>query len=140
MIRRRTDYPYGLELTRFLLQDNAVMQAESELISISSILPKNPELHLQVAELFLQARDFERALAEYENVLRVEPTNTEALLGAGYAAFQLRRYRDVENNLSRHRRWTLARTGRPFAADRCNNGLGAWPCIFHASACAYSLR
>ena len=90
-----------LELTRILLQDNAVMQAESELISISFILPKNPELHLQVAELFLQARDFERALAEYENVLRVEPTNTEALPGAGNAAFQLRRYRDVENYLSR---------------------------------------
>jgi len=89
------------ELVRYLLQRGALTDAQSELISISSVMPDDANSHLQLGDLFFQAQDFERALAEYQQALRKEPSQVRAALGAGKAAFELRRYREAENYLSR---------------------------------------
>jgi tetratricopeptide (TPR) repeat protein len=95
---------YGLatrfELVRFLLQRKAFVDAQSELISISSGLPSDPPLHLQLADLFYQSQDFERALTEYGYVLSRNSGELQAATGAGKSAFQLRRFRDAERYLS----------------------------------------
>jgi tetratricopeptide (TPR) repeat protein len=51
--------------------------------------------------LFFQAQDFQRALDEYEHVLRKQPSQLQAAVGAGKAAFQLHRYRQAEKYFSR---------------------------------------
>ena len=89
------------ELVRFLLQRKALVDAQSELISISSTLPNDPALHLQLADLFYQSQDFERALTEYDYVRSRNSGEQQAAIGAGRAAFQLRRFRDAEKYLSR---------------------------------------
>ena len=89
------------ELVRFLLQRKALADAQSELISISSGLPNDPALHLQLADLFYQSQDFERALTEYDYVLSKNSGDLQAAIGAGKSAFQLGRFRDAEKYLSR---------------------------------------
>jgi len=81
-----------LELIQFLVQENALAQAQAELLSMAQTLPPEPELHLQVAVLFTRAGDQHHALAEYRQVLHLDRRNQAALAGAGEAAFQLRRY------------------------------------------------
>jgi len=51
-------------------------------------LPPDPAAHLQIAQLVEQAQDYTSALAQYREVLRLDPTNPEALAGAGQAAFR----------------------------------------------------
>lgn len=89
------------ELVRFLLQRKALVDAQSELISISSGLPNDPALHLQLADLFFESQDFERALTEYDYVLSKNSAEQQAAIGAGKSAFQLRRFHDAEKYLSR---------------------------------------
>jgi len=81
-----------LELIQFLIKENALSQAQAELLSMAQTLPPDPKLHLEVAALFARAGDQERALAEYRQVLRLDRRNHAALAGAGETAFQLRRY------------------------------------------------
>jgi tetratricopeptide (TPR) repeat protein len=54
---------------------------------------------MPVARMFDSAGDRERALAEYQTVLRRDSQNAAALEGAGQAAFELRRYRTAERYL-----------------------------------------
>ena len=82
-----------LELIEFLLGKNARGQVQSELIAMQSALPPDPRLHLKVAELFLQIDDYENALAQFRQVLRLDRGNVQAAAGAGEAAFDLGRYR-----------------------------------------------
>ncbi|HXY52957.1 MAG TPA: tetratricopeptide repeat protein [Terriglobales bacterium] len=81
-----------LELIQFLLEENALPQAQAELLSLAQTLPPDPELHLQVAALFARAGDQPHALAEFRQVLHLDRRNHAALAGAGETAFQLRRY------------------------------------------------
>ena len=82
-----------LEMIEFLLEKNARAQVQSELIAMQSGLPPDPRLHLNVAELFLQIDDYENALAQFRQVLRLDRGNVQAAAGAGEAAFDLGRYR-----------------------------------------------
>ena len=93
--RRRT----RIELIEFLLQEQALPQAQAELIALAQILPPDPAQHLTVADLFVRARDYVNALAQYQVVLRDDHKNLAALRGAGGAAFQLGRYRTAEKYL-----------------------------------------
>ncbi|MFZ0284134.1 MAG: tetratricopeptide repeat protein [Terriglobales bacterium] len=81
-----------LELINFLLGINAKAQAQSELIALAANLDGDPEQHARAGDLFLQAQDYEHALAEYHLSLRSNHHNPEALAGAGWAAFELGRY------------------------------------------------
>lgn len=85
-----------LELIEFLLQQNALPQAQAELIALAQILPPDPAQHLAVADLFLRAQDYPSALAQYETVLNLDHKNSTALAGAGTVAFQMGRYRTAQ--------------------------------------------
>ena len=81
-----------LELIEFLLGINAKAQAQSELIALAANLDDDPSQHVRVGDLFLQAQDYEHALAEYRLSLKADRHNAAALAGAGRAAFELGRY------------------------------------------------
>jgi tetratricopeptide (TPR) repeat protein len=87
------------ELVEVLLHLNARTQAQAELIALSANLPPKPELQMHVADLFVQAQDYEHALAEYRRVLQLDRTNPNAAAGAARAAFKLGRYRTAERYL-----------------------------------------
>jgi cytochrome c-type biogenesis protein CcmH/NrfG len=81
-----------IELIQFLLKKNARAQADSELIALAAALPHNADEHLQAAQLFGQAQDYSGALAQYEEVLRIDPENAAAMAGAGEAAYRSGNY------------------------------------------------
>jgi tetratricopeptide (TPR) repeat protein len=85
------------ELVQFLIEEKTYAQAQAELISWSSALPVDSNLHLIVADLFKATHDYDHALAEYQKFLRRERNNPEALAGAGEAVFLLGRYRTAQN-------------------------------------------
>jgi Flp pilus assembly protein TadD len=90
-----------LELVKFLLQNNAKAQAQSELLELAEEAPNDPDLHLQIADLLAQAGDFADALQESRKVIRLEPDNAAALRRAGADSFQLGRYAIAERYLRR---------------------------------------
>ena len=90
-----------IELIQFLLQKNARAQADSELIALAAALPADPNAHLQAAQLFAQAQDYSGALAQYEEVLRLDPANSAALAGAGQTAYRSGNYAVAQ----RYLRW-----------------------------------
>jgi tetratricopeptide (TPR) repeat protein len=65
-----------IELVQFLLKRRAPHKAESELMALATSLPPDPAAHLQAAQLFEQAQDYANALAQYEEVLRLDPANS----------------------------------------------------------------
>lgn len=81
-----------IELIEYLLTRNARAQADSELIALSTSLPRNAEDHLQAGQLFIQAQDNRGALAQFEDVLRLQPGNEKAMAGAGEAAYGFGNY------------------------------------------------
>jgi tetratricopeptide (TPR) repeat protein len=81
-----------IELIEYLLKKNARAQADSELIALTTALPRDPAEHLQAAQLFMQAQDYAGALAQYEYVLHLEPNNAAAMAGAGDAAYRSANY------------------------------------------------
>lgn len=88
------------ELVDFLLNQNAIPQAQAELLNLSATLPTDEDLRLRLAQLFARAQDYEHALAEYRLVLSHHRDNPLALIGAGEAAFHLGRYRTAEEYLA----------------------------------------
>jgi tetratricopeptide (TPR) repeat protein len=88
-----------IELIQFLLGKGARAQANSELIALAAALPPDPPAHLQAAQLFEQALDYGGALAQYEEVLHLDPGNPKALAGAGETAYRLGNYRLAEHYL-----------------------------------------
>lgn len=81
-----------LELIEYLLRIDAKTQAQSELIALAANLGDEFEQHLKVGHLFIQAQDYEDALAQYRLSLRLNRSDPVALAGAGLAAFKLGRY------------------------------------------------
>jgi tetratricopeptide (TPR) repeat protein len=88
------------ELIDFLLRQNALPQAQAELITLAASLPRNPELEIQVAQRFAKLGDYEHALSEYQTILQHDKENVEAEEGAGECAFELHRYATAEKYLS----------------------------------------
>jgi tetratricopeptide (TPR) repeat protein len=87
------------ELIEFLLRDNAVPQAQAELITMSTALPTDADYHLRLGKFFSRAQDSEHALAQFQQVLRLNRENAAALAGAGQAAFELGHYRSAQQYL-----------------------------------------
>jgi len=81
-----------LELIEYLLSINAKTQAQAELIALAENLGEDPAMHARVGDLFMLAQDYEHALAEYRQSLKLDHHNPAALAGAGHAAFVLGRY------------------------------------------------
>lgn len=88
-----------LELIHYLLSIGAKPQAQSELIVLAANPAANPSEHMRLGPLFLQADDYEHALAEFRADLEQGSAQPAALAGAGTAAFELRRYADAQHYL-----------------------------------------
>lgn len=88
-----------IELIQFLLKKNARPQADSELIALATALPPDPGAHLQAAQLFAQAQDYAGALAQYKEVLRLDPANQIAFAGAGETAYRSSDYATAQHYL-----------------------------------------
>jgi len=87
------------ELVDFLLRNNAKNQAESELIALAGNLPNDPALRTHVGDLFLEAQDYQHALEEFRDALRVDHHDAAALAGAGRAAYELAAYPSAKHYL-----------------------------------------
>lgn len=81
------------ELINVLLQQNATTQAESELIAMEAGLPRDPQLLVKVAQLFLRIGDNRSAENEFLQALKMDRNNEAAAAGAGKAAFNQGHYR-----------------------------------------------
>ena len=88
-----------LELIEYLLNIDARAQAQAELMALEENLGEDPAQQRRVGELFLQARDYEHALAAYRSSLKVNRHNAAALAGAGWAALELGQYPEAERYL-----------------------------------------
>ena len=88
-----------LELIGFLLRINARTQAQSELIALDANLGDDPARQAQVGDLFIQAHDYQDALAAYRQSLKEDRHNSAAASGAGLAAFELARYAEAQHYL-----------------------------------------
>lgn len=78
-----------IELIEFLLSHNESARALSELLVLAANLPRDPGLLVHVGRMFLAAADPRRALDHFQNALRLNDRNADALAGAGEAAFAL---------------------------------------------------
>jgi tetratricopeptide (TPR) repeat protein len=93
------------ELSSFLLDAGDTTHAEDELLALAATVPDDDTTDvLQAAGLFLRARNLDRALREYQIVLKSDPRNPAALAAAGTCAYQLGDYRAAEDYLSRAQR------------------------------------
>jgi len=81
-----------IELIQFLLKKDALDKAESEMMALAAAMPPDVAAHLQAAQLFEQAHDYANALAQYQEVLRIDLENASALAGAGQAAYRTGNY------------------------------------------------
>jgi tetratricopeptide (TPR) repeat protein len=88
-----------VELIEYLLNINAKAPAQAELIALAANLEDEPVQQARVGDLFLQAQDYDHALAEYRLSLKAEPHDPAALAGAGFSSFQLGRYSLAERYL-----------------------------------------
>lgn len=89
-----------LELCQFLVNHGENVQAEGELISLAAGIPEDASgLHATAGDLFLRVGDDNRALSEFQLSLKVSPSNSGALIGAGTAAYRLNYFKEAANYL-----------------------------------------
>lgn len=93
-----------LELYQFLASRGAKSEAQVELMAFAADLPADPRLHVQAGNLFLDSRDAQRALEEFQEALRLSRSDPEALAGAGVAEFNLANYVEAQSYLERSMR------------------------------------
>ncbi len=82
-----------VQLVDFLIDIHDVTQAQAELIAMQAGLPSDPQLHMELAKLFMRLPDYQHALAEFREVVQLDRRNVEAAAGAGTAAFHLGQFR-----------------------------------------------
>lgn len=75
-----------LELVRYFLAHDLQDPALAELLIIAADLPDDADRRVDVARLFLASGDTQRALDQFQQALRLEPSHGAALAGAGRAA------------------------------------------------------
>lgn len=81
-----------LELIDLLLHHHAKDQAQAELIAMAANTQGNATVQQLVGELFIRADDYEHALTIFRQLLKDRPRNSQALAGAGQAAYELGLY------------------------------------------------
>jgi len=90
------------ELSRYLLDQGQVYQAQAELAGLAADAPaEDVEQRVELGDLFLRANDPGHALEQYRLVLQNESKQPAALEGAGIAAFRLGDYQAAERYLIR---------------------------------------
>jgi tetratricopeptide (TPR) repeat protein len=97
------------EFCEYLLDNNAINQAEAEIIALAD--NTNPEDfggQKTAANMLLRARMWSRALQEFQTLLSHDPHDEDGLAGAATAAFQLGQYAQAEEYLQRLPREKLA--------------------------------
>jgi tetratricopeptide (TPR) repeat protein len=97
------------EFCEYLLDNNAMNQAEAEIIALAdNTSPEDFEGQKTAGNLLLRARMWGRALQEFQTLLSHDPRDVDALAGAATAAFQLAQYAQAEEYLERLPREKLA--------------------------------
>jgi tetratricopeptide (TPR) repeat protein len=99
--RAATRRDVRFELIDFLLRHDQNSRARSELLAAAADLPEDVALYVRVGQLFGRAGDARQALEQYQRALRLAPTDTDALAGAGTSAFQLGNFALARSYLSR---------------------------------------
>ena len=92
-----------MELARFiryLLTQSRTGRAVAELLALDADLPGDPDTQVALGLLFLEADDPTRAAVRFERVLRDDPGDLDARLGAGQARFALGDYAGALRYLS----------------------------------------
>jgi len=93
VLQRRMDA--RLEFYRYLTDHGEKTEAHSELLAAAAAIPPDPALHALVGRLMLEGGHPQPAFDQFQQALRLDPHNYEALAGAGEAAFQLGNDRDA---------------------------------------------
>jgi len=123
------------ELCDFLLAHGLKTEAQAILIELATDLPKDADLHVRVADLFLAATDYSHALKEYRAALDINNRSEPALAGAGEVAFHTGDYRTARRYLDRTVRLNpqnqgaaqlLETTNLILSIDPLMRGLSAW--------------
>ena len=89
------------ELITFLLAGGERQEAATELGALARELPDAPGAHLEAGRLADKAGDAKVAFDQYRRAARLDPTNAEAAVGAGEAAFALRDFAATVRELER---------------------------------------
>lgn len=77
------DEGVALEYASNLLLSNNVQQAVGLLQEAQEKFPQNTEFSRRLAEIYVQMRDYNKALQEFDRILAVDPSSFEALLDKG---------------------------------------------------------
>ncbi len=97
------------EFCEYLLDNNAMNQAEAEIIALAdNTSPEDFPGQKTAGNLLLRARMWSRALQEFQTLLSHDPHDEDALAGAATAAFQLDQYAQAEEYFERLPREKLA--------------------------------
>jgi len=97
------------EFCEYLLDNNAMNQAEAEIIALAdNTSPEDFGGQKTAGDLLIRARMWSRALQEFQTLLSHDPHDEDALAGAATAAFQLAQYSQAEEYLERLPRVKLA--------------------------------
>ena len=78
-----------LELYRYLMDRGEKAEAQADLLATAAAIPPDAHLYAQVAQLLLRDGQPQPALEQFQQALRLDARNYEALAGAGEAEFQL---------------------------------------------------
>lgn len=90
------------EICEYLLRLGNLNDAQPEIIRLAQEVPASDLTRQKLTgEFFLRAQMWDRALAEFNSVLKFNPRDEEALAGAGTAAFRLGRYSDALNHFDK---------------------------------------
>lgn len=123
-----------MELVRFLLSQQDISNAVSELLILAAYNPSDTATKAELGLLFLQADEPNRALNQFLDVLKLEPTSTIALAGAGEAEFRsgndeaAKRWLQSaaqQGPLSAEAQHTLDLAGLILSGDALANGIDA---------------
>lgn len=85
-----------VEFIRFLVKRGQNNLAMSELLILQSRTPDSAPAHVEVANLFREVGDEPNALKEYQEALKLDGHEAEALAGAGETSFQIANYSDAQ--------------------------------------------
>ncbi len=88
-----------VEFIGFLVKHGQNSLAMSELLILQSRTPDSASAHVEVARLFREVGDEQNALKEYQEALKLDGHEVEALAGAGETSFQIANYSDAQQYL-----------------------------------------
>ena len=102
-----------IEYAKFLIAHGAVADAQAQLIAMAAALPPDPALHAQAGNLLLDSGEYDQAMVQFTQALRLDRAAQGALRGAGVAAFRMGDYKEAARYLERaNRENELAGTDR----------------------------